>query len=335
MRAAGIAFALVAAACEQHADPCFTPQSKIEDLRVLGIAVDPPDPVVDFQSGTIEPVRLSALIVEPGKGSTGSYHVAWALCVPSTTTPGCANATVVMSDPEWKRDSSVELHVPRDLIAAAEAADPLHGFGGIRVLAERRVDGANPATATTPIIFSRTSPAQRNHPPAIAGLRVTPQGGSTGTAPPPPNATNVFVGVPTGLRPVLLPGAMEEYDTVDLDGNRVHLQERIRYSFYATPGLSMGRLLLRSVGGNVVYYPNGTDVEADEPPPGTPDTPGGLMLVEAVRRGGVIGTIWIVARDSRGATSWLEVPVAGIEVDPNCQTGGAQTGCPELDFGCL
>ncbi|MFL5370478.1 MAG: hypothetical protein ACJ78Z_09825, partial [Myxococcales bacterium] len=89
---------------------------------MLGIAVDPADPVADLQSGTIEPVRLSALIVEPVKGSTGSYHVAWALCVPSTTTPGCANATVVMSDPEWKRDSSVELHVPRDLIAAADAA---------------------------------------------------------------------------------------------------------------------------------------------------------------------------------------------------------------------
>jgi hypothetical protein len=291
--------------------------------------------VADLQSGTVEAVRLSALIVEPNKGSTGSYHVAWALCVPSTTTPGCANGTVVMSDPEWKRDSSVELQVPADLVAAAEAADPLHGFGGIRVLAELRVDGAKPATATTPIIFSRTPPAHRNHPPAIEGLRVTPQGGSTGTAPPPPNPTNVFVGVPTGLRPVLSPGSMEEYDTVDLQGNPVHLQERIRYSFYATPGLSIGRLLLRSVGGNVVYYPNGTDVEADEPPPGTPETPGGLMLLEAVRRGGVIGTMWIVARDSRGAASWLEVPVDAIEVDPNCSSGGAQTACPELDFGCL
>src|SRR5947199_4113170 len=110
--------------------------------------------------------------------------------------------------------------------------------------------------------------------------------------------------------PVITTGAMEEYDTFDLDENAVHLQERIRYSFYATPGLSLGRLLLRSVGGNVVYYPNGTDVEADEPPPGTPDSPGGLMLLEAVKRGGVTGTIWIVARDSRGAISWLELPVA-------------------------
>ena len=327
--------ALLAAACEQHPDPCFTPQSKVEDLRVLGIAVDPPDPTADLQSGDVDAVRLSALIVEPGKGSTGTYSVAWALCVPSTTTPGCANGTVVMTDAEWKSDSSVELQVPADLVAAAEAADPLHGFGGIRVLAELRVAGAKPATATTPIIFSRKPPAQRNHPPVMEGLRVTPHGGSTGNAPPPPAPANVFVGVPTGLRPVLMPGAMEEYDTVDLEGNPVHLQERIRYSFYATPGLSVGRLLLRSVGGNVVYYPNGTDVEADEPPPGTPDTPGGLMILEAVKRGGVIGTIWIVARDSRGATSWLEVLVDGIEGDPNCLAGGAQTGCPELDFGCL
>ena len=146
---------------------------------------------------------------------------------------------------------------------------------------------------------------------------------------------SAVIAQPTGLRPVLAPGAMEEYDTVDLAGHTVHLQERIRYSFYVTPGLNIGRILLRSVGGSVVSFGNGSDVEADEPPPGTPDPPGGLILLEAVERGGGQGTLWIVARDSRGATSWLEQPVSSVEVDPNCLGPPPLRGCAQLDFGCF
>jgi len=304
----------VAAAACQHPDPCFTPQSRVTDLRVLGISVDPPDPVADLATGTVEPVRLRALIVDP-QGSRGTYQVSWALCVAATDNPGCSGAAVVATNPEWRRDSSVELRVPPGLIAAAVAADPLRGFGGMRVLAELRVEGAKPQAATTPIF--------------------TPQGESTLEAPPPPATMEIVVAQPTGLRPVLAPGAMEEYDTVDLAGHTVHLQERIRYSFYVTPGLNIGRILLRSVGGSVVSFGNGSDVEADEPPPGTPDPPGGLILLEAVERGGGQGTLWIVARDSRGATSWLEQPVSSVEVDPNCLGPPPLRGCAQLDFGCF
>jgi hypothetical protein len=290
--------------------------------------------VADVATGAVEPVRLRALIVDP-EGSRGTYRVTWALCVASTDNPGCPGGVVIATNPEWRRDSSVELKVPPDLIAAAVAADPLRGFGGMRVLAELRVEGATPASATTPIIFSQRLVQPRNHPPAMQGLRFTPQGESPLDAPPPPATMEVAVAQPTGLRPLLAPGAMEEYDTVDLAGHAVHLQERIRYSFYVTPGLNIGRILLRSVGGSVVSFENGNDVEADEPPPGTPDLPGGLMLLEAVQRGGSQGTLWIVARDSRGATSWLEEPVSSVEVDPNCQGPPPLRGCAQLDFGCF
>jgi hypothetical protein len=324
---------MAAAAC-QYSDPCFTPQSRVEDVRVLGISVDPPDPVADLATGVVEPVRVRALIADRD-GSRGTYRVSWALCVAATDNPGCPGGTVVATNPEWRRDSSVVLKVPPGLIAAAVAADPLRGFGGMRVLAELRVEGAKPGTATTPIIFSQKLSQPRNHPPAMQGLRFTPQGEPSADAPPPPASMEITVGQPIGLRPVLAPGAVEEFDTVDLAGHSVHLQERIRYSFYVTPGLNIGRILLRNFGGSVVSFENGNDVEADEPPPGTPDPPMGVMLLEAVQRGGSQGTLWIVARDSRGATDWSEVPVSAVELDLNCLGPQPRSGCAQLDFGCL
>jgi len=304
-------------------------------VRVLGISVDPPDPVADLGTGSVEPVHLQALIVNPS-GSRGTFNVTWTLCIPSTDNPGCPSGGIVIANiPEWRRDSTVEVKVPPDLIAAAVAADPLHGFGGMRVLAELRVQGANPPVATTPIIFSATASQPRNHAPVIQGLRFIPQGEAPQEAPPPPSSMEIVVAQPTGLRPVLAPGAMEEYDTVDLAGHRVHLQERVRYSFYVTPGLNVGRILLRSVGGNVVSFGQGQDVEADEPAPGTPDSPGGLMLLEAVERGGSQAILWIVARDSRGATSWVEQAVSSVEIDPGCQGPPPLNGCGQLDFGCF
>jgi hypothetical protein len=321
-------------ACDQSHDPCFTPQSVVNDLRVLAISVDPPDPVVDLASGIVEPVRLRALIVRE-TGSSGIFDVSWSLCVAGTN-PGCPAGTVVMTDHEWSDESSVEMTVPAELVAAARAADPLHGFGGIRVLAALHVSGARPADATTPILFSEQAAAVRNHPPSMQGLRFTPAGQEMQDAPAEPLPMELTVGDPTGLRPVLAPGAMEEYDTVDLAGHPVHLQERVRYSFYATPGLAIGRLLATSIGpGQVVFFPSGSDVEADEPPPGTPDTPAGLMNMEAVQRGGVQGTLWIVARDSRGACSWLEVMVSAIERDPDCSGPPPLRNCAQLDFGCF
>src|SRR4051812_18950228 len=119
-------------ACEQHSDPCFTPSSKVEDLRILGIAVDPPDPVADLASGIVDSVRLKALIGDQ-TGSDGTYDATWSLCVASIDKPGCAGGTVIARNPEWRRDSSLEVRVPTDLIAAGVATDPVHGFAGMRV----------------------------------------------------------------------------------------------------------------------------------------------------------------------------------------------------------
>jgi hypothetical protein len=144
----------------------------------------------------------------------------------------------------------------------------------------------------------------------------------------------MFSESPNGLRPVLEPGSLEEYDTVDFSGRAVHVRERIRYSFYATSGLFVGRLQ-HSTTGLAVYYGNGNDFEADEPDPDAPDPPSGLIPLTAMQD----GVLWVVARDSRGATAWLTVPVGITAEDPRCAKGAFP---PFFDclysnaiFGCL
>ncbi|MFL5395142.1 MAG: hypothetical protein ACJ79G_20120, partial [Myxococcales bacterium] len=65
-----IATCLVAG-CTEYSDPCFTPPSVVEDLRVLALSVDPPSPVADLATPTIEPVRLRALF----GGTSGTIDV--------------------------------------------------------------------------------------------------------------------------------------------------------------------------------------------------------------------------------------------------------------------
>jgi hypothetical protein len=317
---------LLVASCTQYRDPCFTPPSVVDDLRVLALSVDPPEAVADLDAGSVEPVRLRALFGR-ATGSDGTIDVSWAVCVPGRE-PECPQTAIVARDHAWQRGSSVEIRVPPAMVAATLAADPLRGAGGIRVLATVRVAGAVPQAASTPIIFARPGQAP-NQAPILAGVRVAREGFSFG-----PSSTRVdmFSGSPNGLRPVLAAGALEEYDTTDFSGRAVHLQERIRYSFYATPELAIGRLQ-HTTTGLAIYYGNGNDSEADEPPAGAPDPPAGLIPLTALGT----GTLWIVARDSRGATSWLEVPVRATAVEPRCEPGAFPLffDCVRASFGCL
>ena len=131
---------------------------------------------------------------------------------------------------------------------------------------------------------------------------------------------------------MLAPGALEEYETTDFSGRVVLLQERILYSFYATPALAIGRLQ-HTTTGLAIYYGNGNDSEAEEPPASAPDPPAGLIPLTALGS----GTLWVVARDSRGATAWLEVRVRVTDVEPRCRQGAFPPffDCVEASFGCL
>ena len=70
-------------------------------------------------------------------------------------------------------------------------------------------------------------------------------------------------------------------------------------------------------------------------PPDTPDPEAGLIPLTALGS----GTLWIVARDSRGATAWREFPVRVKAEDPRCAKGAFPPffDCLRGDsfFGCL
>jgi hypothetical protein len=333
MPTCAVVASVLAASCTQNRDPCFTPPSVVDDLRVLALSVDPPEAVADLDTGTVEPVRLRALFGRPD-GSGGFIDVSFAVCVPGKDDI-CPQEAIVARDHEWRRDSSVEIQVPPALVAAARAKDPLHGAGDVRVLVTMRVAGATPPSASTPILFVRPG-VPRNHAPAMEGVRVAREGFSFA---PSSLGIKMFNSSPYGVRPVLAPGALEEYDTTDFSGRAVHLRERILYSFYGTAGLAVGRLQ-RGTNGLIVYYGNGSDYQAEEPPPNASDPPAGLIPLTALGSGG--GTLWIVARDSRGGTAWLEVPVDSKELDPRCCVVDCTEAvfppfadCVRASFGCL
>jgi hypothetical protein len=330
------ALALCAQGCVQYSDPCFVPQSKVTDTRVLAIAADPPEAAIDPATGAGAPVALRALIVDQS-GTTQGWTVSWQLCVPDEDRPGCPDDASIASFDGWSDRSTFQVSVPSALVAQAVAADPLHGFGGIRVRAGLRVAGAVPARASTDLVFTTaTSATPPNRAPALAGLNaaVYPQ--------PPAPATfaddtplALTVAQPEVLRPVLANGSLEEYDATDFSGAPVHLRERVRYSFYATPTLHVGHLdFSKMVGGGVVVYRGDDDYEADEPEPGIPDPPLGLMWVTPTLRGGGAATLWIVARDTRGGVAWQTVPVNAVEIDPGCEGPPPRRGCAAIDFGC-
>jgi len=227
------------------------------------------------------------------------------------------------------------------LIERSIAADPLHGLRDVRVRAVIHVEGARPEAASALIFFS-SGPAPLNTAPVIAAVRTARVGQPLQDLPPDHFLLSLSVAQANAIRPVPRSGSLEEYDSVDLSGTTVRLRERITYSFYANDSLALGRgLVLKQGAIPVVIYRGLDDFEADEPDPGTPDGPQGLFVAVPVRAGGGSGTVWIVARDSRGAASWVSIPYVAAD-ERGC--GGASPGggptpvdsrCPQLQFGCF
>ena len=326
------ALLVLVAACNPIAQPCFTPPSVVEDVRILAVAADPPEARFDPATGIADPVVLHALVVQPGV-EVSSSSVTWELCLPSDDAPGCPPGSTIASDPDWKPASSLPLQVPAEIIQRAVAADPLHALRDVRIRAVLHVDGARPPSASTLLFFSSGS-GPLNRAPHIVGLRTGRDGAPLADIPMDNPALKLSEQHTNALRPVLEPPALEEYDSVDLAGRPVHVRERVTYSFYADDTVALGRgLVLKQGTIPVVIYRGLDDFEADEPEPGTPDTPQGLFDAVPVHAGGSGGTVWIVARDSRGATSWISVRYVAIEERANC--GAAGGGCPQLQFGCL
>jgi hypothetical protein len=290
--------ALGLAACGLSAAVACTPDfqsaSQVTDLRVLAIQQQADggfaDAFADLSTGTVEQVQVTALVVDPQP--RGPLISLASLCSP-TDTGRCDGPSTIMPDRLFSESPMVQkpvytLDVPPQTIAQALQSDDLKGFGGIRLQFSLQVDDGDPhdpVMASKILLYTKVPDSMRNHNPEVVSLRITLDGADY--APVGPGGTfSVTPGVEYGLRPVLGTGGagIEEYDTVDLSGNTIHLREEPRYSFFATTGVDLDR--------------DG----ADEPLPGQPEPVNGLARFTASAG---CGSIWVVVRDGRGGIGWI------------------------------
>lgn len=268
--------------------PDFAAASDVTDLRVLAVQADPPEAQFDAQ-GNVQDVHLRILAVDPARG--GFSFMDAALCAP-TDSRRCESGPR-FDLPRTTRDTGTEFaaSVPGALIAPviafAQSNDRLKGLNGIRIMFALSVadgDPNGPVAADKILLYSKAGTTP-NHNPQMTGLALTINGVPAGVAAP-DQPLQLRTGVTYGIRPVLAPGAREEYDTTDLRGNVVHLRETPAYAFFTTTGAQFDR------------------DTADEPVDGVAP-PDGLARLSSLAAGS--GTIWVVIRDGRGGESWLAI----------------------------
>jgi hypothetical protein len=285
------ALALFCAACT----PSFASPSDVFDLRVLAVQAEPPE--AQYDSATVQDVHIRVLAVDPL--SDGFATMTATLCAP-TDSRRCETAL----GPQYslgavRRQGGTEFHadVPGFLIKPvkdfAESDDRLKGLGGIRVMFAFSVsDGPGPleTVAGEKILLYSKAGGTPNHNPLLTGVRLTDDAQDAGTLDA-GQTLKLTRGVQRGLRPILAPGAREEYDVTDLRGNQVHLTEQPRYSFFTTPGAELDR--------------DGADEPLDGVAP-----PDGLVRIQANQAcaPAAVCTLWIVVRDGRGGESWISFP---------------------------
>lgn len=314
-------------ACTAQYDPCFTPPSEIGSLQVLAIRADPPDVRLN-PDGSAPPVQVTALVVDPEARSTVTLSLGSAACEP-TGTRRCAEAPAPAPAGALGVHTFTVQPTP-ELLQRALAADPLQGYGGLRV--QLQLDALEStgvrASGEKLLLFAQPGdPRAINHGIELAGVRVRRfshlyhEDTAIPLAPedeilPPGKTLMVDVGDPIWLTPVLAPGAgateaLETYQVADLSGRTVSLQETVTYSFY-------------DAAHGVLSDATGTE------PVSAP--PQGLTSYRYLKYGGGDSLIWIVARDSRGAQAWMEVPVRANDLRTCWELHSA---CPRLEFGCL
>ncbi|MBS2024723.1 MAG: hypothetical protein JST92_20170 [Deltaproteobacteria bacterium] len=331
MRVLALLCTSFAAACVGGPDACFRPPSIVDTSRVLGVRADPPDQFVDL-AGTSTP-HIHARALFAGQGDRTPVQLGGFLCAPTDDLRCPSGSFVVPSGtPSLTAEAETAFDVPLSLIAAARDADPLGGYGGIRVqydsigyIGPRQVHVAK-------VLLFQTDPSVRpNGAIELGPIELSDTGDPTQFGSP-GSSTKLHAGVSTtyDVRPRVLPGAgateaAEEYTVTDLTGHVVTLRETISYSFFTTQELIFGDL--ERIAGNPrpVYVP-GADV-ADEPAPGSPDPANGLVRLTALQEAAT--HLWVVARDGRGAVAWN---YAQLEVNDTRACGDR---CSSLQIVCL
>lgn len=312
LRALGAAAALGGLACNPYYDPCFLPQGQVADFRVLAVRADPPDATADLLGGEVEQVHIAVLMADVQEIRKPVTLTA-RLCLKSIDRRCPPGALLVAQQRAWPV-ARFDVDAPVQLLRAALAADPLHGYGGIQLQLELFVPGqagAADSWASKLLVYSPPG-SPLNHGLEVTALRVLRNGVATGELHP-GDILHLGTGETVGLRPLSGPGpggtqAAEDYTVIDLSGAVVKLHEHISYSFYVTPDAYFGGLVDRSPAN--VAAASRPDL-ADEPDPGTPDPPDGLVQLTAIDQ--ALGQVWVVARDGRGGEAWMSVVFSALD----------------------
>jgi hypothetical protein len=338
--------AVCLSACELQFDPCFDAQSIVSDVRVLGVRADPPQALFDAATRSVESVRVRMLVADPSAIPQADGGLAAAAIVPEVGADicsadadgGCGMTRIARSEAPLASEAAFEVLVPPASIERALELDPLAGYGGPRVrldLSARLPDGRTLQARKT-LLFSEPGAIEPiNHGFEILGLRVQRPSHAHHqdfSLPMPADDETLAPGDlllldrfdAAWFTPVLSPGAVEEYDTVDLAGRPVHLQEKITFQFFSTVG-RLPPYLPAQLGTAPFFDP----IEAThrESVPGD----GVLGVTRMVARKAGTGLVWIVARDSRGAEAWLRLP--WVAQDAYRVTAGTALE-PQLGHSC-
>lgn len=296
MRAPACALAaLLLAGCPDGLEP----QSHVSKLRVLAVRADPAELVLQPDAGLPETL-LTALAVEP---SGAPVTVRYALCevlsgVPSPQLDCPGAAGVDLATDAGPATARLDLADPR-FLAFAAALD-----GGVSL-----GDAGAALGAGIPLLvgFRATAPAFGNPdggPPAQQGSLQVLDGFATVTlrtgGPPDTNPELVDLQIAEELDGGLFAPAVDAQPGLRLrPGETVHLipvpaakddpSKRYGFSFFTTGGSTSS---LRSTDTTATGQPAETWVEWTTP-----------LLPQVVR-------IWVVVRDGRGGTGWIERSVA-------------------------
>ena len=135
------ALVALSVSCVGGPDSCFLPPSIVDQARVLALRADPPDQVVDLE-GAVEP-RVAVRALFGGQTNAQPLRLGGNLCVPNDDLRCPEGSLEVPAGPlhdPFEFEADTEFTVPIGLIRAAREADPLKGYGGIRVLFDAKAE---------------------------------------------------------------------------------------------------------------------------------------------------------------------------------------------------
>lgn len=307
-------------ACTTFEDP-----DVVIDLRVIAMTAEPPDQIVDVDLMNpqmpaqlleqIKPTEVCALVAD-----VTERRLRWSMTICPIDDGRCYEpmteiASGVLEDapgPSNRMCATVQpdgnlLGILLDILNG----DILRGLGGIDYGVQLRVggEGADPALDQYAVKMVRIAPripASRteNHNPTLDRVDIEMNGEVVGQLPLNPCVDGVPSMLTVGpaekvrLRPIEREGVREEYVVPLIDGTTRTFTESLTYQWLATGGgFSAG-----STGGPHDPFGNPAPLFTEWKSPSSDD------LAEGVNN----FTIWIVQRDERLGSSWVETCVSAM-----------------------